>query len=199
MRVIYIDLDRTTFRTDKANELFAVIERLYPDNNKIRDGYTKRNEYYVFAHANNGDNTTYYHDIVRQLHDAGLDAREVFRRLHEELADGRFEYPYLNECITTLKAYGTVKVLTYGEDVYQRFKASLCPSLGGTEVVTLIGSKSEYLATNAQAGDWIIDDKRLDTIPEGIRAIHIQHDEHMAADVHSLREATEQIVTRIDI
>lgn len=199
MSVFYLDLDRTVFRTDKVGELFAAIEHLYPRNDSIKGGYNKRCDYYVFAHADQGDDMTYYHDMVAQLRDAGLDATAVFARLRAELADGRFEYPDLAECVHTLQRYGTVKVLTYGEDKYQRLKAALCPSLEGIEVVTLIGPKAEYLATHAASGDWIIDDKRLANMPKGVGAVYIQHNEQEPADVHSLPEAVCWIVGHIDI
>lgn len=198
MPVFYIDLDRTVFRTDQVHELFAAIERLYPANAAIKRGYDKRSAYYVFAHSAQGDDTTYYHDIVKQLRDAGLDVAEVFHKLRTELGDGRFEYEGLAECVRTLQRYGTVKLLTYGEDAYQRLKAALCPSLHGIEVITLIGSKGEYLARHASAGDWLLDDKRIIDAPAAINVVHIQHAEQAPADVHSLDEATEWIINRID-
>ena len=196
MPVFYVDLDRTVFRTERVKELFAAIERLYPDNRAVKDGYKKRATYYVFAHKEEGDTTTYYHDIVAWLRDAGLDYREVFARLHNSFNDGRFEYPGAARFIHQLRSMGTVKVLTYGEDIYQRFKASLCPSLQGVEIITLIASKAEYLNSHAGPGDWIIDDKRLDGLSNGIRALHIQHDERLPADVHSLEKAGEYIRER---
>ncbi len=199
MPVFYVDLDRTLFRTDRVSELFAAVERLYPDNDIIKGGYDKRAAYYVFAHKEEGDEATYYHDIVAQLHDAGLDHTEVFARLREELGDGRFEYPGAKDFIRALQALGEVKALTYGEDAYQRLKAVLCPSLEGVEVIAIIASKSDYLNRHAHTGDWIIDDKRLHGLTRGVTAVYIQHDPGMPADVHSLAEAKERIIAAIDI
>ena len=193
MTTFYVDLDRTLFRTECAEEIFAAIEKVYPDATTIRGGYGKRREYYVFPHRATGDETTYYHDLVAQLCDAGLEPQAVFSTIHAELSDGRFEYPGASSFISLLRSLGEVKILTYGEDAYQRFKASLCLSLQGTEVITLIGLKSEYLNSHASAGDWIIDDKRLHGLAVGIRALCIQHVNQVPADVHSLAEAGELI------
>ena len=60
----------------------------------------------------------------------------------------------------------------------------------------MIASKVEFLNSHAGPGDWIIDDKRLDGLSNGIRALHIQHDERLPADVHSLEKAGEYIRER---
>lgn len=192
----YLDLDRTLFRTDQAAEIFAMIERLYPENYRAREGYTRRAEHYVYPRKAAGDNATYYHDVVQWLHDVGIDDHEAFERLSQsELADGRFEYPGVEQLINTLRAYGDVKLLTYGEDVYQRFKANLCPSLSGIEVITTLEAKNAYLNEFAKDGDWIIDDKPIDGLKAGIKAIRIVHGSDEAGVCHSLDKVRESITT----
>lgn len=193
----YLDLDRTVFRTHQAGALFAALAERYPENTSLRDGYAMREAYYVFPGADHGDMKTYYHDLVAQLRAVGLDPAQAFRRLRSELGDGRFEYEGTQALIAALRARGTVTILTYGEDVYQRFKVSLCPSLQGVDVVTIIGSKAEYLNTHAADGDWIIDDKIIDGLNPGVRTVHIQHDVEKPADVHSLEEAMRYIEQEI--
>lgn len=187
MTTFYLDLDRTLFRTERVADLYAAIERLYPENTAIKDGYTKREGYYVYAHKD-ADDPTYYHDIARQLQNAGLDAEEVFTRLRNTVGDGRFEYVGVRKLVQALQARGRVVVLTYGEDLYQRGKARLCPSLEGVEIITLIGSKAEYLNEYAAPGDWIVDDKPLIGLKPGIRSILVKHDDTVPADAHSLSE-----------
>lgn len=185
----YIDLDRTLFHTDRIAELFPVLERLYPENTALRNGFASREQYFVFPHVKDGDTKTYYYDLARQLREAGLDLDKTFDALRTELGDGRFEYEGARELMRALRTYGSVKILTYGEDVYQKFKASLCPSLRGLEVITTVKPKVEYLNDCCVAGDWIVDDKIIDGLALGIRAVHIQHDRMKLADVHSLHEA----------
>lgn len=193
----YVDLDRTLFITDRVGEIFDAIERLYPDNKHIKGGYERRRTYCVFPRQLEGDDAMYYHDIVAQLRDAGLDSNEVFTRLTDDICDGKFEYPGIAELIQTLQARGEVKILTYGEDLYQRFKVSLCPSLAGIEVVSTVEPKTQYLNENASAGDWIIDDKLMTDIKPGIRVVRIQHYPNVPADVYSLHELTIMIISEL--
>ena len=192
--VFYLDLDRTIFRTDQIARFFPVLERLYPENSAIRTAYETRESYHVFPHLKEGDTRTYYYDLTSQLEYAGLDARRVFAELRAtELGDGRFEYDGADELVRMLKTRGEVKVLTYGEDTYQKFKASLCPSLQGLEVVTTVELKVKYLNQHSTAQDWIIDDKVIDGITTGMHAVHIHHDTAKPAQVHSLAEAAELV------
>ena len=193
----YIDLDRTLFRTDRVGEIFDSIERLYPHNQHIKEGYEQRHAYYVTSRQTDGDDSSYYHDLVTQLCDAELDCEDVFLKLASQIGDGRFEYSGAKELIDTARARGDVKILTYGEDTYQRFKASLCPALTDVEVISIIEPKPQYLNTNAVAGDWIIDDKQMSGVKPGIRAVRIQHDANVPAEVHSLAEVTALIVAEL--
>jgi len=190
----YLDLDRTIFHTERVEDFFPVLERLYPDNLALRDGYARREQYFVFPHLDDGDTKTYYYDLARQLREAGLNLDTVFVALRAELGDGRLEFDGAQELVRALRACGNVKVLTYGEDVYQTFKASLCPSLNGLEVITTLEPKARYLNEHSVAGDWIVDDKIISGLTTGIRAVHIQHDAAKPADVHSFAEVVKRIV-----
>lgn len=183
----YLDLDRTLFRTDAAAEIFAMVEQLYPENYRARDGYTKRAEHYVYPQKAVGDETSYYHDVAQWLRDVGIDEAEAFDRLaRTALADGHLEYPGVAELVKGLQAYGEVKLLTYGEDAYQRFKARLCPSLMGIEVITTIQPKVEYLNRYANDGDWIIDDKALVGLQSSIHAVRVVQEREEPGTLNSL-------------
>ena len=190
----YLDLDRTLFHTERIGELFPVLERIYPDNAALRGGYERREEYFVFPHLDDGDTKTYYYDLAGQLRAAGLDVGQAFAILRTELGDGRFEYDGVEELVEALRAQGVVKILTYGEDVYQKFKASLCPSLEGLEVITTVEPKVDYLNEHAAAGDWIIDDKVINGLEPRVLAVYIQHDDLKRADAHSLREVEDFVL-----
>lgn len=190
----YIDLDRTIFHTERIGEVFPTLEAVYPENIAIRDGYALREQYYVFPHRDDSDEKTYYYDLAGQLREAGIAIDEAFRALRARLGDGQFEYEGADTLIRALRARGNVKVLTYGEDVYQRFKAALCPSLAGAEVITTLEPKAIYLNEHATANDWIVDDKIIAGLSNGMRTVHIQHDRQKPADVHSLAEVAEHIM-----
>jgi len=189
----YLDLDRTIFHTERVEDFFPILERLYPDNTALHDGYARRKQYFVFPHLDDGDTKTYYYDLARQLREAGLNLDTAFAALRDELGDGRLEFEGAGALVRVLQAHGVVKVLTYGEDVYQTFKASLCPALNGLEVITTLEPKAKYLNEHSVAGDWIVDDKIISGLTTGIRAIHIQHDVAKLADVHSLAEVVKCI------
>lgn len=192
--VFYLDLDRTLFRTDQAAEIFAMIEQLYPGNYRARDGYTKRAAHYVYPRAAVGDEVTYYHDVAQWLRDVGIDEQEAFTQLAaSSLADGRFEYDGVGRLVDALQLRGDVKLLTYGEDSYQRFKASLCPSLNGIEVITTTNPKVDSLNHYGKVGDWIIDDKPLNGLLPGIRAVRVVHGSNDPEICHSLDEVLEVI------
>lgn len=193
----YLDLDRTIFHTERVDQLFLVLERLYPENAALRDGYARRAKYFVFPHLDDGDEKTYYYDLARQLSDAGLNLDEAFAALRTELGDGRLEFEGAFGLVQALKGFGTVKILTYGEDAYQKFKASLCPSVAGLEVLTTVEPKVEYLNAHAETGDWVIDDKVISGLNPEVRAVHIQHDAEKPADAHSLSEAVDFITRRM--
>ncbi|MEO8691804.1 MAG: hypothetical protein ABI397_03415 [Candidatus Saccharimonas sp.] len=187
-RTFYLDLDRTLFRTDEVESLFRVVEVLYPDNAKVKCGYEDRKRFYVVPDSEAKDDFVYHHDFVWQLQDAGLDVDTVLRQLRARLGDGRFEYSGAKQLVDTLKGLGEVKILTYGETVYQCFKVSLCPSLTGLEKIAILEPKEQYLNKHALRDDFIVDDKQMSGITNGMRVIRIQHDPAVPADAHSLEE-----------
>ena len=172
----YLDLDRTLFRTERVYEIIAKIAELYPEKPSLVDGYELRHNHYVYPFAAEGDTRTYSHDLSWWLRDHGLDPGSVYGRLLEsELTDGRFEYKDVAELVGQLKSRGEVKILTFGVDEYQRFKAALCPSLEGVEVITTLKSKTEYLNRYGRDGDWMVDDKLITGAKKGVELVVINH------------------------
>ncbi len=177
----YLDLDRTLFRTDEIGAMFQKIGELHTEVD-AEHGYAQREEYYVYPFKGQGDDDTYYHDVSAWLRANGLIPDEVYEKLAAtELADGRFEYQGVAELVGMLQARGPVRVLTFGEDGYQRAKAALCPSLAGIEVITTTGRKGAWLATHAVPGDWLVDDKIVTGIPHDIRFLQVLHGEDIRA------------------
>ena len=195
MPTFYIDLDRTTFRTERVNVLYETLQKLYPDNAAIAQGYTSRTDYYVLSSDHDGDGDRLYcHDFGAQLAAMGLDTNEVYTALLARLGDGQFEYPGTRELVEVARAKGEVKVLTYGTDNYQRFKAALCPSLKGIEVITVLEPKSHYLNMYAHDGDWMIDDKELLNVKAGVRVVRVGHGDRVTAKTSSLEDVAARIV-----
>ena len=163
----YIDLDRTSHRTDRTDIIWRFCGRLFP----VFDEDVAR-RYRDFMVTTEGD--TYYYDLSTHLESVGLVPEEVYAKLlTTELADGRMQHDGLGELVATMKAKGTVKVLTYGPDRYQRFKAALCPALDGLEVLTTLEDKSIMLS-DAGKESLLIDDKPVGArLPEGMHFIQV--------------------------
>lgn len=196
----YLDLDRTTFRTEKAEELYDALAKLYPNNELIKCGYEQRGDYYVLSDDDDGDgNKLYCHDLVAQLRDSGIDSDEAFARLEEMLGDGRFEYPGVAALMQTLHERGSVKILTYGVESYQRFKARLCPSLRDCEIDVVMEPKSTYLNQHAGPHDWMIDDKALVGVVSGTHVVRVGHGDRAYEGTHSLEQVAMMIAHEVPV
>ena len=129
----------------------------------------------------------YYYDFAAHVRAAGLDEKEAFSfLLQSTLADGRMEYDGVAELVAWAKQRGTVHVLTYGPANYQRFKAALCPSLEGAEIITTLQSKSEYFREQCLTGEvWMVDDKPIGgDLPDNVRFIQTAEYNSIAAPEH---------------
>ena len=192
----YLDLDRTLFRTEKANDIFWMIEQLYPEQYNTQNAYARLAEHYIYPGSDQGDATTYYHDVTQWLEDIGLSSQEVFAQLLEtSIADGRFEYDGVGKLVSALRDRGEVKLFTYGEDRYQRFKAALCPSLKGIDIITTIESKVAYLNAVGREGDWMIDDKVLHGVKPSIRTLRVVQERVVEGTLRSLEEVLAAVLS----
>lgn len=163
--VVYLDLDRTLFRTSEFGpQKWPLLEKMYPQINGESE-HARQSQFYV----RNGD--SYAYDFSAHLESLELDPGEVYDILIKSaLADGRLEYDGVADLVSWIRQRGEVSVLTYGVDEYQRLKASLCPSLKGVEIITTLRPKAEYLADRGDV--WLVDDKDLaDELPSNVRFI----------------------------
>ena len=165
--IVYLDLDRTLFDTEKTGEIWQVVGRLYPQVD-TEQSYRQREQYYGMV----GD--LYFYDMSAQLRDFGLDPETVYAELQKtELADGRFEFSGCRELIETLGKHAEVQVFTFGMDDFQRFKASLCPSLRGLQVITTLRAKAEVL-DDTETECWLVDDKPIgDELPSSVSFVQV--------------------------
>jgi len=169
--IVYLDLDRTIFKTDENSQSKLILQKiseLYPELD-----VTQLEKDTTTFHATVGD--LYYWDLGRQLNSYGLDAEEVFTELaNSELADGRLEFEGASSLVSSLQTAGAdVRVLTFGADDYQRFKAALCPSLRGLPVTTTLLPKSE-LFEDSDEECWLVDDKPIgDELPGNVSFVQV--------------------------
>lgn len=164
---VFLDLDRTLFRTSELDEAeWGLLGRQFGIDSEAE--LARRTDFHVRSEK------AYYYDFAAHVRAAGLGEEAVFAfLLQSTLADGRMEYDGVAELVTWARQRGTVHVLTYGPANYQRFKAALCPSLEGVEIITTLQSKGDYFREQYLTGEvWMVDDKPIGgDLPDGVRFI----------------------------
>lgn len=177
---VFLDLDRTLFRTSELDEAeWGLLGRQFGIDSEAE--LARRTDFHVRTE------TAYYYDFAAHVRAAGLDEKEAFSfLLQSTLADGRMEYDGVAELVTWAKQRGTVHVLTYGPENYQRFKAALCPSLEGAEIITTLQSKGDYFREQCPTGEvWMVDDKPIGgDLPDNVRFIQTAEYNGIAAPEH---------------
>ncbi|HMQ96233.1 MAG TPA: hypothetical protein PKD19_03360 [Candidatus Saccharibacteria bacterium] len=158
LKKVYLDLDRTLFRTDDAGAIWRLLATHYPSVPDAEEAIARSRDFFVFTE--NGD---YFYDWVRQVESYGVAAEEARQAiLKSSLADGRFEYPGVAETVRYVQDnHFELAILTFGEQFYQQeIKAALCPSLIGVEIITTMSPKEQFF-TDRQNPALLLDDKPI--------------------------------------
>jgi hypothetical protein len=164
--IVYLDLDRTLFRTKDFFSVWDGIAREYPQAIGAGD---RRQEYYRTV------DDMYFYDMNAQLSDLGLDPDAVYSDMAaSEYADGRLEQEGAAALIAALEDRGVdVRILTFGDEACQRFKVSLCPSLRHLNVLTTERSKADVLH-DSEEECWLVDDKPIgDELPGNVSFVQV--------------------------
>lgn len=164
--IVYLDLDRTLFKTSAVSTLWEFITELHPE---IGDAFAGREAFYHYV------DDLYYYDMSAHLASLGLEPESTYGEIiNSPYADGRFEYEGAGELVETLLSRGyEIRIMTFGSDDYQRFKAALCPSLLGLPIVTTIRPKPEVLE-ELEEGCWLVDDRPLgDELPGNVSFVQV--------------------------
>ncbi|QJU07340.1 hypothetical protein FBF29_01315 [Candidatus Saccharibacteria bacterium oral taxon 488] len=177
---LVLDLDRTLFRTSELDKAeWGLLGRQFGIDSEAE--LARRTDFHVRTEK------AYYYDFAAHVRAAGLDDEEAFSfLLQSALADGRMEYDGVAEVVAWARQRGTVHVLTYGPANYQRFKAALCPSLEGVEIITTLQPKGEYFREQCPTGEvWMVDDKPIGgDLPDGVRFIQTAEYNGVTASEH---------------
>ena len=177
---LVLDLDRTLFRTSELDEAeWGLLGRQFGIDSEAE--LARRTDFHVRTE------TAYYYDFAAHVRAAGLDEKEAFSfLLQSTLADGRMEYDGVAELVAWARQRGSVSVLTYGPANYQRFKAALCPSLEGVEIITTLQSKGDYFREQCPTGEvWMVDDKPIGgDLPDNVRFIQTAEYNGIVAPEH---------------
>lgn len=194
--LVYLDLDRTLFKTANSDEIWRTIETLYPQVNAAEQ-IDRQTAFHVTMESG-----YYYYDFTAQLQAAGCDASEVYRRVTASpLADGRMQFDGEAELITWLDDHATVMILSFGMLDYQAFKQSLCPALRTLSLVTVLEPKSIWLADKDAC--WLVDDKPLDDLPAAVHFVQVSLEGKPVAEqswpvLTSLNEVKDYLTHNID-
>lgn len=167
--IVYLDLDRTLFKTADMDTVWEYIGNVYPE---ATEAFDSAENYFHYV------GEQYYYDMSAHLASLGLNPEEVYAAVaNSDLADGRLQAEGSKELIETLVGDGyEVQVLTFGSDDYQRFKASLCPALREVPIVTTLRAKSEVLE-ELGIECWLVDDRPLgDELPGNVSFVQISPD-----------------------
>lgn len=177
---LVLDLDRTLFRTSELDEAeWGLLGQQFGIDSEAE--LARRTDFHVRTEK------AYYYDFAAHVRAAGLNDEETFSfLLQSTLANGRMEYDGVAELVTWARQRGTVHVLTYGPANYQRFKAALCPSLEGAEIITTLQSKGDYFREQYLTGEvWMVDDKPIGSdLPDTVRFIQTVEYNGIAAPEH---------------
>lgn len=154
--LVFLDLDRTLFDTRRIGEIWQELAKKY-DIDPVAAA-AERSKWYVWEST-----TTYHHDFSAQLRAYGIHPKEAYAYIQASpLSDGRLEFPYTEQLITTLVPIARLKILTYGSHDYQQLKASLCPSLDNIAILPTLESKSAVLQRYTEKYScWLVDDKPI--------------------------------------
>lgn len=170
---IVLDFDRTLFDTSYFADWFAeeVAERSGLAVELVKK--QAQETYYVYS------GELYYYDMIAHLTaifgaDANTQLEEIRTKARKHTS---FLFEDVQATLDALKEYGTLSILTFGKEDYQRFKLSLCPQLEGIPAYIVQDAKGPHLAANFEPTERcvFIDDKdEHGTLPEWVEFYHLQ-------------------------
>ena len=148
--ILYVDFDRTLFDT----------ETFVADRDKVL-----RQEFSVDLKREDTDKSYRLvgefisYDFYGHMSQYGLTVYDIEQRLKPALKQQRSSYVY--EDAIGLIENCQFKVLTFGEDDYQKFKFEFAPELDAIEKIIVFEHKDEYLSRQHAAGERVVlvDDK----------------------------------------
>ena len=163
---IYLDLDRTLFKTSEfIGEVWQVI-------GEVNDGVDSSAELSRLAdfYIENQDDDDYRdYDFSKHLKAVGLPVAEVYGLIRDRLKSDNFEPAGVSRLLRRLDELGlAVKIFTYGRDDFQKLKFDLSPSLAEYELITTLKPKHTFFEELAQKAI-LLDDKPIgEQMPDNV-------------------------------
>ena len=163
---IYLDLDRTLFKTSEfIGEVWQVI-------GEVNDGVDSSAELSRLAdfYIENQDDDDYRdYDFSKHLKAVGLPVAEVYGLIRDRLKSDNFEHSGVSRLLRRLDELGlAVKIFTYGRDDFQKLKFDLSPFLAEYELITTLKPKHTFFEELAQKAI-LLDDKPIgEQMPDNV-------------------------------
>jgi hypothetical protein len=167
--ILFVDFDRTIFDTTAfTTSLWRALVRQYSlDLEKTKE---ESKAYFTYV------GSLYDYDFFGHMRQVtGLSDMAIGRVVQEGLAHQRFLFDDSDEVFAWQRAGHDVRVLTFGNESYQRLKLSFVPTLVEKLPVVIIRErKADYLATaHAEQSGWLVDDKPNQHLPLGFKEINL--------------------------
>jgi hypothetical protein len=166
--ILFVDFDRTLFDTAKfTTELWKAVARRYDlDTEKAKaEGQS------YFSYVGN----LYDYDFFAHMRSmTGQSDAAIADAVREDLAGQDFRYADSGEAFAWANEGHDVRILTFGNEPYQRLKLSLTAEFMDLPIMIIREAKGEYLgwAHAAQQG-WLVDDKPDQRLPIGFKEINL--------------------------
>lgn len=166
--ILFVDFDRTLFDTARfTTQLWEVVGRRYGID--VQAAKQEGKAYYNYV------GRLYDYDFfthMRQLTDESDSA--ILQAVCQDLAGQGFLYDDSDEAFAWDREGYDVRVLTFGNEPYQRLKLALAPRILELPVVIIRESKADYLASaHAMQQGWLVDDKPDQRLPAGFKEINL--------------------------
>ncbi len=167
--ILFVDFDRTLFDTAVfSDQLWRAMSRRYGIDPEVAKGESKAYFRYL--------GTLYDYDFFSHMRQTtGLSDGAIEAAVREDLAHQQFLYADSDEVFAWQRAGYDVRILTYGNEPYQRLKLGFAPQLlQKLPVVIIRERKADYLASaHAEQLGWLVDDKPDQRLPNGFKEIHL--------------------------
>lgn len=166
--ILFVDFDRTLFDTASfTTKLWESVSRRY--NLDAEKAKTEGQAYFNYV-GNLYDYDFFSH--MRKM--TGSSDVGIADAVREDLAGHDFCYPDSDEPFAWADEGHDVRILTFGNEPYQRLKLSLAAEFMDLPIMIIRESKAEYLgwAHEAQQG-WLVDDKPDQRLPVGFKEINL--------------------------
>lgn len=154
--IVFIDLDRTLFKTEEFS--FALADIIAKHSDTTQDEFfktLKRGDYYVYS----GD--WRYYDFFRHAGDLGYSETEITQIAQDEIKGDDYIYEDAKTFLQTLPSLDVhAMILTYGHDSFQKLKAGICRELDDVPIHIVLEPKARWIQNNYKEDrGYLIEDK----------------------------------------